>query len=215
MRFRCDSSSSLMVVPTAPPSDSHRVSPLFCELAFPCLDILCQPSHRPISSKRVLGAHRKLTKHDRATLLMRKRSESRASIQDAIAMAKKREQVKANVAKSHKSGQAGYSFVYVGNVRLLLYKSDFSLSYLQIEPFITKDRLKSWFSRCGPISRIFFRCRRGQAIPRGVPVPAKVRTARDRQYATVEFSDSNAATIALGLNGCKLDGCELVVCVLL
>ena len=84
-------------------------------------------------------------------------------------------------------------------------------SYRQIDPIIRKEDLEAFFESCGPVSCIQFRCSRGQAINRGIAVPKAVRTVRDRQYATVEFSDSKAVLQAVQKNGEKLKGCRLVV----
>jgi hypothetical protein len=89
--------------------------------------------------------------------------------------------------------------------------SNIKLSLHQLESSITQELLNSTFSPCGSISRIQIRCSRGQAVTVGVAVPKDVRTARDRQYATIEFKDAKAARNALRLNGKVLDGCQLVV----
>jgi RNA recognition motif-containing protein len=90
-------------------------------------------------------------------------------------------------------------------------KPDTTSSYQQIDPIITKEDLEAFFTSCGPVACIQVRCSRGQAVNRGVAVPRRVFTSRDRQYATVEFSDSKAVQKAIKKNGSKLKGCPLVV----
>jgi RNA recognition motif-containing protein len=123
----------------------------------------------------------------------------------------KKEQAQAT--KKQKPGD-GYSYVYVGNVSIS--PSSYLTSpqlYRQIDPIITTKDLEAFFKPCGPVACIQVRCSRGQAVTRNMPVPSNVRTSRDRQYATVEFSDSKAFQKAIKKNGSRLKGCRLVVCV--
>jgi len=155
------------------------------------------PSHG-VQSTASASAQKKLTMHGRE--LKRPRTLSRSSLHDSIIMAKHVSVVKekAKVTKNQKVNTwIRHPFVYVGN----------------IDPIISKEDLEAFFESCGPVSCIQIRCSRGQAINKGVAVPKSVRTERDRQYATVEFSDSNAVLQAVQKNGKKLKGCRLVVSV--
>lgn len=176
------------------------------------LDAICQPS-RPTPVTRATAAQKKLAKHTRP--LGRMRSSSRLlalqSVDDAKRVSVKKEH--AHATKKQKPGD-GYSYVYVGNVSVSL---SLCLTnphpYQQIDPIISTKDLEAFFKPCGPVACIQVRCSRGQAITRNMPVPSNVRTSRDRQYATVEFSDSKAVQKAILKNGSRLKGCRLVVCV--
>lgn len=97
--------------------------------------------------------------------------------------------------------------MYVGRCRIL----DKHSRPQQIDPIIRKEDLAAFFKHCGPVACIQVRCSRGQAVNAGVAVPKGLRTGRDRQYATVEFSDSKAVLKAIKKNGSLLKGCPLVV----
>lgn len=160
-------------------------------------NIANRPSPIP-NTTPAFAAQKKLTRHGRE--LKRARTLSRAELHHSVIMAKNAavKKEKAKVTKNHKANAGvGYSYVYVGN----------------IDPIIGKEDLEAFFKSCGPVSCIQIRCSRGQAINKGVAVPVGVRTKRDRQYATVEFSDSKAVQKAVQKNGDKLKGCRLVVSV--
>jgi len=113
----------------------------------------------------------------------------------AVQEAKRRITVKANMDKSQVRVQRTFPFVYVGNLK----------------SSITEERLRTLFAPCGRIFRIGIRCSRGQAVTVGVPVPENMLTSRDRQYASIEFHDLEAAKLALRLNGAIVDGLDIVV----
>jgi hypothetical protein len=72
--------------------------------------------------------------------------------------------------------------------------------------------LENFFKDCGQIKRTIIRCSRGQAVMSGLAVPKEVLGHRDRQYASIEFSESQSARKALACHGMVLDGSKLVVC---
>lgn len=76
---------------------------------------------------------------------------------------------------------------------------------------ITEARLMGIFAPCGTVHRVEIRCSRGQAITSGIAIPSEVLTKRDRQYASIEFEEPEAARAALRLNGSNIDGCNVVV----
>ncbi|KAG2013726.1 translation initiation factor [Coprinopsis cinerea AmutBmut pab1-1] len=94
-----------------------------------------------------------------------------------------------------KKRAAGHSFCYVGN----------------LQAGITETRLEAYFIEYGPIFRIQIRCSGGQAVSIGTSIPGEAKGRRDRQYASIEFNDTNAARKALQRNGFVLDGIPLVV----
>ncbi|GLB33742.1 hypothetical protein LshimejAT787_0106260 [Lyophyllum shimeji] len=131
------------------------------------------------------------TQRKRASISQQKREEKLHAVQEA----KKRNTVKTGTDKSQVKVRRTFPFVYVGNLK----------------PSITEERLRALFAPCGPIFRIGIRCSRGQAVTVGVPVPENVLTPRDRQYASIEFHDLEAAKLALRLNGAIVDGLQIVV----
>jgi len=85
-------------------------------------------------------------------------------------------------------------FVFVGNI-----------------PLTTTDAiLKNIFKACGSIEETCIRCSAGAAILSGKAHAN--RTPRDRQYATVKFNRSKAVPKALALNGTKIHGMKIIVC---
>lgn len=120
----------------------------------------------------------------------RKRSGMDATKKREIEMAHRREQIRRQLKKRE------WSYVFVGNV----------------EPTADECALHNLFIKCGPISRIQIRCSQGRAITIGQAIPAHLRTVRDRQYATIEFVNPNSVRKALKLDGTRLHGTQLVVC---
>jgi len=67
------------------------------------------------------------------------------------------------------------------------------------------------FAHCGKITRIQIRCSRGAAITIGRPVPPHIRSSRNLQHASIEFTSSSAVRNALEMDGFTLHGRQMVV----
>jgi len=126
----------------------------------------------------------------------RLRTDDRNTKLAQAADAKKKKRKKEEIQR-RKPNVCDFNFVYVGN----------------LESRITTSRLESFFGDCGQIKRTIIRCSRGQAVIAGLALPKEVQGPRDRQYASIEFLNSQSARKALACHGMVLDGCELVVSV--
>lgn len=129
-----------------------------------------------------------------------------------------KKQKKKEEVQSRKPAVCDFNFVYVGNVsmpqlRTLTVASDqFISQYVQLQSTITTSILEGFFKDCGQINRTIIRCSRGQAVIAGLAVPQEVLGPRDRQYASIEFTNPQSARKALAYHGMVLDGSKLVVC---
>ncbi|KAF8913843.1 hypothetical protein CPB84DRAFT_1757695 [Gymnopilus junonius] len=133
-----------------------------------------------------------LRNNHRRTRLMEKERNIKVT---QAAEAKKKREKRQQAQDRAEARTAEMNYVFVGN----------------IESSITQDRLRDFFLPCGQVTRVIVRCSRGQAITAGIAVPLAVRSERDRQYATVEFTDCESAGKALKYHGRVLDGCQLLV----
>jgi len=109
---------------------------------------------------------------------------------------KKLEEVRnAKARAAHKEKKPEYSFIFVGN----------------LEPTVTEKKLAKIFQHCGNILRIQIRCSGGRAITKGQAIKAEIRTHRDRQHASIEFSTAGARRRALRLDGTIVHGTPIIV----
>jgi len=76
---------------------------------------------------------------------------------------------------------------------------------------ITQEMLADFFkkNRCGKVMRIIIRTTSGVPASAHSPLPS---SPIDRMYASVEFTDVFAIRRALALNGAKLSGARLTIC---
>ncbi|KAF8076321.1 hypothetical protein FPV67DRAFT_1471300 [Lyophyllum atratum] len=160
------------------------------------INVAAGPAQVPQGGRRGSDVRAKVNapvQRKRGAIHQHKREDKLHAVQEA----KKKVAMKTNADKGRPQVKVQHTlpFVYVGN----------------LQSSITEERLRAMFAPCGSICRIGIRCSRGQAVTIGVPVPASLLTSRDRQYASIEFHNLEAAKLALRLNGARVDGLEIVV----
>ncbi|KZP32867.1 hypothetical protein FIBSPDRAFT_1036496 [Athelia psychrophila] len=112
-----------------------------------------------------------------------KRDQKKAMIKEALRL----DQLRLNMKKRESS------FIYVGN----------------LPPTTTEATLRQHFKSCGIIDSITIRCSAGAALAGKAHA---FTTPHDRQYATILFARSRSVTKALQLNGTRVQGYQLAVC---
>ncbi|CCM03405.1 uncharacterized protein FIBRA_05536 [Fibroporia radiculosa] len=116
---------------------------------------------------------------------------------------------KGNLKKAFKKNANGPKTT-VPKVNINNMRSDWSFVFVgNLNRNIDEKILFQAFMRFGHVTRVQIRTSSGTPFAGAGPVAAN---SNDRQYASVEFSDASAARRALKMNGHRLFGIKLAVC---